>query len=78
MLVICSKINVFVDVIHSFALIHFIKKYLSLFSCNHLIVTDSFHAFRKYFKISTFITIDNKILIVDDRKRSIVKLNIVK
>ena len=74
----CSKINVFVDVIHSFALIHFKKKYLSLFFCNHLIVVDSFHAFYKHFKISTFISIDNKILIVDNRKRLIAKLNIVK
>ena len=78
MLVIYSKINVFVNVIHSFVLIHFKKKYLLLFFCNYLIVVNSFHAFRKHFKISTFISIDNKILIVDNRKRSIVKLNIVK
>ena len=78
MLVICLKINVFVDVIHSFALIHFKKKYLSLFFCNYLIVANSFYAFREHFKTSKFILIDNKILIVDNQKRSIVKLNIVK
>ena len=78
MLAICSKISVFVDVIHSFVLIHFKKQYLSLFFCNYLIVVDSFHAFREHFKISTLILIDNKILIVDDQKRSIIELNIMK
>ena len=78
MLVICSKISVFADVIHSFVLIHFKKQYLSLSFCSHLIVVDSFHAFREHFKISTLIFIDNKILIFDDRKRSIIELNIVK
>ena len=78
MLVICLKINVFVDVIHSFVLIHFKKKYLSSFFCNYLTVANSFHAFREHFKISTLISIDNKILTVDNRKRSVIKLNIVK
>ena len=78
MFVICLKINAFVDVIHLFILIHFKKQYLSSFFCNYLIVVNSFYAFRKHFKISTFILIDNKILIVDNRKRSIVELNIVK
>ena len=78
MLVICLKINVFVNVIHQFVLIYFKKKYLLLFFCNYLIVVNSFYAFHKHFKISTFISIDNKILIVDNRKQSIVKLNIIK
>ena len=78
MLAICSKISAFVDVIHSFALIHFKKKYLSLFFCSYLIAADSFHAFYEHFKILTLISIDNKILTVDNRKRSIIKLNIVK
>ena len=78
MFVICSKINALVDVIHSFVLIHFKKQYLSLFFCSHLIVVDSFHAFREHFKTSTLILIDNKILIVDDRERLVTELNIVK
>ena len=78
MLAIYLKISAFVNVIHSFILIHFKKKYLSLFFCSYLIVVNSFHAFREHFKISTFILIDNKILIVNDRKRSIAKLNIMK